>query len=50
MCSSDLLLLINGSVADWLRDPGEAQLVTTTMPLISAFLEAMSLPERAAAD
>jgi AcrR family transcriptional regulator len=39
-----LLLLINGSVADWLREPGEARLVTTTMPLITAFLEAISLP------
>ena len=41
-----LLLLVNGSVADWLRDPGEAQLVTTTMPLITAFLKAISLPGR----
>ena len=39
-----LLLLINGSVADWLREPGEARLVTATMPLITAFLEAISLP------
>ena len=38
-----LLLLINGAVADWLRDPAEAQLVTTTMPLITAFLKAISL-------
>ena len=45
-----LLRLIKGSVADWLREPGKAQLVTTIMPLISAFLEAMSLPECAAAD
>ncbi len=41
-----LLLLVNGSVADWLRDPGAAQLVTTTMPLITAFLKAISLPGR----
>ncbi len=39
-----LLLLINGSVADWLHEPGEGQLVTLTMPMVSAFLEAVSLP------
>jgi AcrR family transcriptional regulator len=44
-----LLLLINGSVADWLREPGKAQLVTTTMPLITAFLKAISSPGGAAA-
>lgn len=49
MAARGLLLLINGSVADWLRDPSEVQLVTTTMPLISAFLEAISLSEGAAA-
>jgi AcrR family transcriptional regulator len=39
-----LLLLINGSVADWLREPGEGQLVTLTMPMVNALLEAVSLP------
>ena len=39
-----LLLLINGSVADWLHEPGKGQLVTLTMPMVSAFLEAISLP------
>ena len=39
-----LLLLINGSVADWLREHGESQLVTLTMPMVNAFLEAVSLP------
>lgn len=46
MAARGLLLLINGSVADWLREPGEDQLVTTTMPLITAFLKAISLPGR----
>jgi AcrR family transcriptional regulator len=39
-----LLLLINGSVADWLREPREGQLVNLTMPMVNAFLEAVSLP------
>src|SRR5271165_5827462 len=45
-----LLLLINGSVADWLREPGQGQLVATTMPLVRAFLEAVSLPSPRHAD
>jgi len=44
-----LLLLLNGSVADWLREPGGAQLVATAMSLITAFLQAISLPGGAAA-
>jgi AcrR family transcriptional regulator len=39
-----LLLLVNGSVLDWLRKPAEAQLVTMTMPLVTAFVEAIVLP------
>ena len=39
-----LLLLINGAVADWLREPGTSQLVTLTMPMVNAHLEAVSLP------
>jgi AcrR family transcriptional regulator len=39
-----LLLFINGAVADWLREPGEGQLVTLTTPMVSAFLEAVGLP------
>jgi AcrR family transcriptional regulator len=38
-----LLLLVNGAVLDYLRQPGEAQLVTTTMPLVTAFLETIGL-------
>jgi AcrR family transcriptional regulator len=39
-----LLLLINGAVADWLREPGKSQLVALTMPMVNAYLEAVSLP------
>jgi hypothetical protein len=38
-----LLLLVNGAVLGYLRQPGEAQLVTTTMPLVTAVLEAIGL-------
>ena len=38
-----LLLLVNGAVLDYLRQPGEAQLVGTAMPLVTAFLEAIGL-------
>jgi AcrR family transcriptional regulator len=50
MAARTLLLLINGSVADWLREPGKAQLVTQAMPLVTAFLMAVSLPARPTAD
>lgn len=39
-----LLLLINGSVADWLRRPGRARLVTRTMPLVTALLNSIRAP------
>ena len=44
--ANGLLLLINGSVADWLREPGEDQIVTTIMRLIAALLKAISLTRR----
>jgi hypothetical protein len=44
MVARTLLLLIKGSVADWLREPGLGQLVTRTMPLVTGLLEAVSLP------
>jgi len=36
-----LLLLINGSVADWLREPGGTSLVTRAVPLVTSFLESL---------
>jgi TetR/AcrR family transcriptional regulator, acrAB operon repressor len=39
-----LLLLINGSVADWLRKPNGARLVTRTMPLVTALLGSIRVP------
>jgi AcrR family transcriptional regulator len=43
MAARALLLLINGSVLDWLRAPGESGLAASTMPLVSAFLDAISV-------
>ncbi len=40
-----LLLLLNGSVEDWLREPRETRLVATTMPLVAGFLQAIRLPD-----
>jgi AcrR family transcriptional regulator len=45
-----LVLLINGSVAEWLREPGEVRLVDSTVPLVTTFLDAISLPRAPAAD
>lgn len=39
-----LLLLINGAVEDWLREPDHVQLVGATMPLVTGFLEAIRSP------
>lgn len=36
-----LLLLINGSVADWLCQPGDSDLISLTMPLVTAFLTSL---------
>jgi AcrR family transcriptional regulator len=44
-----LLLLINGSVADWLRAQGKARLVTQAMPLVTAFLATVGLSPASAA-
>ena len=48
MAARALLLLINGSVLDWLRALGEFELEASTMPLVKAFLGTISVP--AAAD
>ncbi|AZO19832.1 MAG: TetR family transcriptional regulator [Mesorhizobium sp.] len=40
-----LLLLVNGSVLDWLRAPGQFELTTSTMPMVAGFLEAISAPK-----
>jgi AcrR family transcriptional regulator len=45
-----LLLLINGSIEDWLRAPGEVQLVADTMSLVAAFLDAVSASVAPGAD
>jgi AcrR family transcriptional regulator len=45
-----LLLLINGSVADWLRGCSTGELVARTMPLVSAFLSSLSQREAAPAN
>jgi AcrR family transcriptional regulator len=37
-----LLLLVNGSVLDWLRAPAELELAAGTMELVSAFLDTIS--------
>ncbi len=39
-----LLLLVNGAVEDWLREPGGVELVTATMPLVTGFLESIRSP------
>ena len=39
-----LFLLVNGSVEDWLRSPGEVPLLDATMPLVTGFLEAIGAP------
>jgi AcrR family transcriptional regulator len=44
MAARALLLLINGSVEDWLREPGSDRLVDRTMPLVVRFLDALRLP------
>jgi hypothetical protein len=45
-----LVLLINGSVLDWLRQPGKFDLTAGTMQLVAAFLDTISVgaksPER----
>jgi len=45
-----LLLLVNGAIEDWLRGPADVRLVAETMPLVTAFLEAVSVPVAPAAD
>jgi len=40
-----LLLLVNGSVLDWLRAPGAFELTAGTMPMVTGFLEAISAPK-----
>ncbi|MBB6409245.1 TetR family transcriptional regulator [Mesorhizobium sangaii] len=42
MAARSLLLLVNGSVLDWLRGPGEFELTAGTMPMVTGFLEAIS--------
>ncbi|RVD08656.1 TetR family transcriptional regulator [Mesorhizobium sp. M7A.F.Ca.ET.027.02.1.1] len=48
-----LLLLVNGSVLDWLRAPGKSVLTPGTMKLVAAFLDTVSVragsPERSTA-
>lgn len=39
-----LLLLMNGAVSDWLRNPKGARLVTSAMPLAQAFLDSIRAP------
>ena len=40
-----LLLLVNGSVLDWLRAPGQSELTENTMPMVAGFLEAIRAPK-----
>ena len=40
-----LLLLVNGSVLDWLRAPGQSGLTENTMPMVAGFLEAIRAPK-----
>jgi AcrR family transcriptional regulator len=50
MTARTLLLLINGSVEDWLREPGPDRLVNRTMPLLVRFLDAVRLPDTQSKD
>jgi AcrR family transcriptional regulator len=43
MAARALVLLLNGSVADSLRDPGKAPLVDITISLMTAFIDRISL-------
>jgi hypothetical protein len=45
MAARALLLLVNGSVLDWLRAPGEFELTASTMRMVTGFLEAISAPK-----
>jgi AcrR family transcriptional regulator len=45
MAGRALLLLINGSVEDWLREPASDRLVNRIMPLVARFLDAVRLPD-----
>lgn len=49
MAARALLLLVNGSVLDWLRARREFELTISTMPMVTGFLEAISAPKTAAA-
>lgn len=40
-----LLLLLNGSAKDWLREPGGTGLVARAMPLLSGFLQVIRSPK-----
>lgn len=42
-----LILLINGSVLDWLRAPGEFDLAARTMDLVTALLDSISISDEA---
>jgi hypothetical protein len=37
MAARALLLLVNGSVLDWLHAPGESELTASTMPMVTGF-------------
>jgi AcrR family transcriptional regulator len=50
LAARSLVLLINGSVAEWLREPGKVRLVDSTVPLVTTFLDAISLPPQPGAD
>ncbi|MBB6409238.1 TetR family transcriptional regulator [Mesorhizobium sangaii] len=41
-----LLLLVNGSVLDWLRAPAKFELTASTTPMVIGFLEAIRAPAR----
>jgi len=50
MAARALFLLLDRSVEDWLRMPGEFQLEAETMPLVRAFIRAVSVAVAAEAD
>ncbi len=50
MAARALFLLLDRSVEDWLRMPGEFQLEAETMPLVRAFIRAVGVPAAAGAD
>jgi AcrR family transcriptional regulator len=50
MAARALFLLLDRSVEDWLRMPGEFQLEAETMPLLRAFIRSVSVAATAGAD